>query len=372
MYSKKIIIYCLLPLICGCFSCKNQYEDPYFSGKIILVEDVVNKIDLLYPTEIILDGIYYGFPAVYDTLIFFCNPNYVENFYDVFNLKNGSYLGGYNPGGLGPDETLAVGPVFQFYKENNDLKTLLLAPNEKELLLWNISQSLQESKTVYDSIIPYDWISEHSSAYLYISVINENEILAYVPAAPKTMDGKTSTLPYYQLRTLYSNKLIRNYPIFKKCIKSVNSTDFFSSSDCLKPDKSKIVQVMRFVPQINIIDVTSGEVKGYRLDESVEWPFNEKNNDILEISTYYTGVQVTDQYIFALYSEGKNDVEKRPHMIYVYNWDGILIKKIDLKGEYVATMFLDPVNNLLYTSNQMYTYEESTNNIFYYDLNQVL
>lgn len=378
MYGKIRIKYCLLLLLCSCFSCENNYEDPYFIGEITVVKDAVKKTDILYPEKIVLNGAYYGSPAAYDSLLFFCNYKQTGCFFDVFNLKDGSLAGGFVPKGQGAGEVVAISPVYQFYKENDELKTLLFAPNERKLFLWNISQSLQRNETIYDAVIPYDWTLEHtstsgryktSSIYNNISVMNNEEILAYVPARSTTIEFTASTLPHYQLRTLYSNELIRNYPVFKEYIASVNSPRFFSSSDCLKPDKSKIAQAMYFMPQINIIDLASGEVKGYRLDKSVKWPFNDKNTDILETPAYYTALQVTDQYIFALYSEGKGSEAKRPHILHIYNWEGELIRKIDLKGEFVADMVIDPVNNLLYTSNQTYPYEDCTDNIFCYDLN---
>ena len=56
-----------------------------------------------------------------------------------------------NKGG-GPEEAAAFGPIFQFFKKGNDLKTLLFAPHEGKLFIWNITQSITQGSTIIDKV----------------------------------------------------------------------------------------------------------------------------------------------------------------------------------------------------------------------------
>jgi hypothetical protein len=335
-------------------ACDNNNDHDFFCGEIKSVIDTV-QIMQLPSNKIVLQGAYDGHPTAYDSLIFFCNWHLPDAYYSVFSLNSGKHLGNFFPKSDGYMQTLGVSGIFQFYKENDQLKTLLLAANDAELLIWNISKSLEQNKTICDSIIPYDWKTEHITAvYSNISYLNDRELLAYVPSTITSMDGRTATLPYWQKRTLYTNELIKNYTVFKKSVQNSLAGRLFNSQGCLKPDKSKIAQGMRYFAQINIIDIGSDNIVGYRIAGTPS--FSTFNKDREDIPVYYTGLQVNDQYIFALY----NHMES----IHVFNWDGILIRKLKLEDtEGALDMFLDQKNNFLYTINRF------TKCIYCYNLN---
>lgn len=80
-----------------------------------------------------------------------------------------------------------------------------------------------------------------------------------------------ATLPVYQKRTFDTNKLLESYSSYKKSIKnseaSILPESFFYSNDAFKPDGTKVVQAMVNLPQLNILDVETGQTVGYRMKE---------------------------------------------------------------------------------------------------------
>ena len=93
---------------------------------------------------------------------------------------------------------------------------------------------------------------------------------AYKPA--EYLNTNEATTPYYEKRTISTNELMQDYPIYKT--KSVQNNDvnernpvnlFFYTWDVMNPNGSKIVQVMKYLPQINILDVSTGNLTGYRM-----------------------------------------------------------------------------------------------------------
>lgn len=245
---------------------------------------------------------------------------------------------------------------------------MLFAPNESELLIWNITQSIKQGKTVLDKIIPYTWKMENEGAcYNPLFVLNKNIVLAKVGVIPIGNDD--ATLPIYQKRTVNTNKCLKKNSIYKQSIKNNESRimpeNFFYSNDAFKPDKTKIVQVMLHLPQLNIIDVQTGNIVGCRLEDNVDFSVFEGKK---EIKNYYARLHVDDDYIYVLYRGivlgGKDQIPKS-NTIYVFDWEGELVQKIALDHA-VNEMWVDMIRNKLYIT------EPITDDVFYCDLDTIL
>ena len=136
-------------------------------------------------------------------------------------------------------------------------------------------------------------------------------MLAKVQSVP--LGGGDATLPFYQQRTINTNKLLKNYSIYKK---SIINRD--SPNDACKPDGTKVVQAMLYLPQLNILDVETGQVVGFRMKGAPDFSIFEDEKDVYNI--YYIGVQADDNYIYALYwgkeSWGRFDT---PYVRFMYS-----------------------------------------------------
>jgi hypothetical protein len=328
-----------------------------FNGEIKTINDTVKTIFELEPHEIILDGITYGYPTVYDTLMFFYNfynNKLPDRYYSIFNLKTGKHIGDFCPKGQVPGEARTVSTIYQFYKENGELKTLLFAPHDFKIAIWNISASIAGNKTVWD-FVPYDWRKDRDEICAGITVrLNSKEFICQI--TPLCLDpGDTyctnSTVSHYEKRTLYSDSLIRKYMIFKQSLKHIYSNRLLGSWDCVKPDGSKVVQFMVYMWQINTIDIETGEVTAYRSREKFPG-FSYLANfpePYEQLPAYFIRAASNDKYIVALYCNGLKGgyVGSDNLVVYVFDWDCNLLKKVKLKSKITyENLALDNDNNL--------------------------
>lgn len=367
MNCTSIILYLLI--ICSCISCSQVNDtEKCFAGKISYVTNTL-PVKKLKPHKIEIEGIYQGPVVVYDSLLFYYPMNAsAANFYDIYNLKDGSLLGRFCNKGGGPAEVIALTTIAHFYKEDGDLKTLLYAGNEKKLLEWNISESLKQQKTVFDKIALYNWdVDNHNTVYSRIFRLHSDTLFTITPTLSLTLDLLTVSLPVYEKRTLSTNKCIHSYSVFLDTpqsddIKLLLPENFFSSIYGIKPDLSKVAQSLMYLHQINILDVNTGVVKGFRMEGSSD--FSVFKNNVNKVKSNYIDLAVSDNFIYALFlGVSINTPGKRAEtscQVHVYDWEGNFLHKIDLE-HYVDQIALDDVNNLLYgreyTSEQIYCYD---------------
>jgi hypothetical protein len=348
-------------------SCNNNKDSIYFNGDIQYIEDVSDVTNVTLKA-VPLYGTNYGFIAVYDTLMIFRNTKLPDRFFNIFNTETGEEIGEFCNRGSGPGEMFSVSGICCFFKEKNDLKTLLFAANEGKLFIWNISQSVKRGKTVIDATVSYKSRNEYGDvAYNVIYRQSEDMLLAHVQTTP--LNSLESTLPFYQKRTFYSDSLLQTYDIYKKSVRNtkanVNSGFFFSSNDAFKPDGSKIVQAMGNLAQINIIDTHTGQVTGYRIKDTPDFSFFETT--MSSGKSYYMRIQADNNYIYAPYwGKEKWGMREVPYIntIHVFDWNGKIIHKL-VTDHPVHEIWLDQVRNRLYTTNV------STDEVFYLDLNEL-
>lgn len=363
---NKLVFTALLSVII--ISCNKNDDNTYFNGEIRQIEDKVENEKKVVLTPLQLQGVNYGFIAVYDSLMFFMNPKLPDQFFNLFNVDTGKEIGTFHNKGQGPNEFIGLSPIFQFYIDDDDdeLKTLLFAPNEDKLLIWNISKTVKQRKTMIDTIVPYTWNEETKGAsYKYIFRLNKDKILTSVQSH-MTINDKMASLPFYQKRTIFSNELLKNYSIYKQAIRNdeaeIIPETFFASNEFLKPDGSKIVQAMLHLSQLNIMDIATGEVVGYRMKGSPNFSIFTKKNKPL--NKYHTRIQADDNYIYAAYwgkgQWGRYDIPF-VNTIHVFDWYGNLIQRI-ITDQPVGEMTLDAVRNRLYTT------DVGTDEVFYLEL----
>lgn len=132
----------------------------------------------------------------------------------------------------------------------------------------------------------------------------------------------------------------------------------------MKPDGSKIVQVMRHLPQINILDVSTGNLTGCRMKNSPDFSLLGTNMESMNV--YYNCVQADDNYIYTTYW-GEKPWDDRLgtelpvfNKIHVFDWNGKLLYKLTTDHSFFR-IWLDPVRKRLYTINL------NNDNVYYLD-----
>lgn len=361
---KYIIMFILSTLVL--FSCSgNQSDRDLFNGEIHYVKDesVISKDMVSH--QILLDGIYTGMIAVHDSLLVCWEPSYQSHFVNLFNVDTGKEIGHFCPQGQGPNEFSNTNPVYQFFKNGDDLVTLFDG-NLRSLAFWNITKSIQTNTTVYDTIM-----HEKGGLGLFFYYLPAGALLNVVSSS--FTDIGNATTPYCERRSLYSEEEVQRFPIYN--FESVSNQSaskpvgrFFNTWNALKPDGTKLVQAMSYLPQLNVIDTNTGQVIGYRLDDGTDYSLVQ--TEMKNLKRYYLSVQASDKYIYAAYwgkeSWGSNLGNSMPKFdqIHVFDWDGNLLYKLNTDRSYYI-IWLDTVRNRLYTR------DWNTDEIYYLDLNKL-
>lgn len=352
-------------------ACGNDNSDAIFNGKIHPVDDSRTVSRNVVSKSVVLHGDNTGMIAVYDSLLICWDPKYKDYFVDVFNVDTGREIGYFCKRGQGDREASSVGTVIQLFKRNGDLMTLLHAFAESKLFFWNISESVRMGETVYDTIVPYK-----TTPIFFPFYVGEDTLLAYKRNSEHNTQHQAMA-PYYEKRTVTTNRLLEELPIYKeKVLKNDNlSEEAFDLSrllytwDYLKPDGSKIVQVMQFLPQLNIIDVRSGQVTAYRLKEKPDYSsIFQKNME--DATIFYNHVCADDRYIYATYW-GKEPWNDRLgvtlptfNTIHIFSWQGELLYNLKTDRSFYR-VWNDPVRH------RLYTIDLNTDEVRYLDLKEL-
>lgn len=361
---EKSFFYILVLLVC--VSCQNS-DSKYFNGKIVVVENAIKKPLEISLRKITLNGSNFGEISVCDSLMFFLNPKLNDRFFNVFNVNSGEEIGTFCNKGGGPEEMTCLGPILQFIKKGEELKTLLFAPNEQKLFIWNITRSIEKNKTVMDEVVPYSWRQENGGEN-YNGIYMQDDSTLLVKVDPFIKNNGEHTLSYYQRRTFYSDELLENYTVFKQSIDNEDAfifpEAFFNSNDALKPDGTKVVQAMVHLPQLNVLNLETGEVVGYRLENGEDFSVFQGSKNL---KNHYIRVQVDDKYIYAVYfGENAWQLNEIPYvdMIHVFSWEGKLVQKIKTDID-IDKICLDRVKNRLYVT------RPQLDDVYYLDLDEV-
>lgn len=337
-----LIFFTILCSICACTS--NEFY--YLKSNYKLINDNVSeekiKGSLVQGSEN-YDAIKI---LVKDTLCFFYSWKNPHGFFSILNIKTGQELGTYCPKGRGPAESTGLGPIFEVYDECGSLRAEIQDVHKDRLFVWNISESLKEKMTIYDTIIPLERISRSSRLYVWRFRINDKNYFTCTSSTPFE-DINQIVTPEFALTSSCENSVIREFRIFTDSIISISGKrnwilpDFVLMECCLKPDKNKVAMGMSYYPQVNILDLRTEDFECFRLQSS-------PSISILKRIWYYASICCDDQYIYALYnaqdlSEPKD--ENLKSIIHVFDWNGQLIRKLAL-DQLFDQICLD--NNIIY------------------------
>jgi hypothetical protein len=220
-----------------------------------------------------------------------------------------------------------------------------------------------------DTVISYNPRDENGNVR-YKDILYQGKDMLLANRASSPLNEREATTPFYEQRTMYSDKLLRKYTVYKKDTVTVPKDAalipeaFFSSNDALKPDGSKIVLAMSKLPQLNVLDTHTGKVAGYRMKDGPGFSLFETGMNGWK--AYYIRVQADDNFIYASWwgkePWGINEIPPINTLL-MLDWQGNLINEF-IMDQPVHEIRLDPVRNRLYTTNM------ATDEVFYLDLNE--
>lgn len=325
-------------------------ESVFISGvKEISAPEKTEELDM---ERIKCDEIYSEYIAVYDSLIISSCPNAQDYFFYVADLNNNKLLGSFMKKGQGPKEYLSLAPIRRIEKKGDDICALTYEPTRRELLEWNISESIATGK---DSVVSLGFYEEPgdglSLTYNGIYMIGNNKYIGYLQGY-FLKNKNIQDLPKYWI--LKGEKAVPEEEIsfVKRKIENDQSIiaphSLFASVWSINPDNSKIVNAMKWLEQINIMDIKTGNSDSYRVKGSPgEGIFKTRMEDS---KLQYEDVVCNQNSIYALYigsEPSKYEKGMDGQWIHEYDWNGDFIAKYHLQNP-IVSLWLDSSSGILY------------------------
>lgn len=341
-------------------SCANSSDGRYFNGDIFLLNNDL-QLENLTGEQVILDGLYAGRMDVCDSLIFmqhFIYPNY---FISVFNHYTGKHLGNFIPKGNGPNEFVDISWIYQFFYEDGHLKGVLYSFSKKKIVIWDITESVQTGVTHLSQI---DFPKKESNITLGGYVFFENN--KYIVANIKQFDSPNQPNQTYHRIDFATQETKEKYSLYNTSID--NNDNVFQALYHHTPvahdiKGTKLVATMAILPQINILDIKTGKLNGFRMGSTYNF---ENIKDLRgEMKVHYLSVTADTRYIYALYVGKTTDLRAgfpNGHIIHIFDWNGKLLRKLCLDKE-AGHIGIDVNNHALLIKN------DQTDEIYKYYLN---
>lgn len=326
-----------------------QEKVTYFEGETFIVEDTLS-IDTLVGEKIEFDSVNNGLLSVCDSFLFFMSHRSRDYQFICFD-RDGHYIAKFAPKGRGSKEFLNLTPIIQRYEEQGEQKALLTAINEEKAVVFNITKSVRERKTVYDTIFSLKWRNKSTRSFVSLFWNARNNILAFKQPEQMNLKEHRYSLPQWYVIDPEKDEIVREYDLFKSFIynpvaKEMNE-QFFSSFNLLNEERTKIVMFMSMLPQINILDLQTGKLRGIRLSGYPD--FQDLATEDKTFREYYGFSAIDPDYIYALWLD-KDCTKIEPNkscFVYVFDWGGELKYKLYIP-ETINQIQVDAGSRLLY------------------------
>lgn len=324
------ILFCIVVCVFFIWGCDSKSS--YLNGDVIIVPDL-DVFDTLVGEKIEFDSINSGMISLCDSLVFFYNPRMPNYQYYCFNINTGKHICNFFPMGRGKGEFLNVTPIMQNYTENGEVKAPFVAMNEKKAGIFNITKSVKERTTVCDTVFHFGGQDKNKRPFSRFFKYNDSTFLVYQFGTRLNLEEHKYSLPQFLMINCYTGEINRTYDVYNEPalynpVAGDKNRSFYLSLNLMKPDKSKILIAMTLLPQINILDVETGIVKGVRIAGTPGFEY--LKGKVEDFKEYYLFSDADDRYIYALYAP-KSYIEPGVPtncMVHVFDWEGNFVYKL--------------------------------------------
>ncbi|MDR2286607.1 MAG: TolB-like 6-bladed beta-propeller domain-containing protein, partial [Prevotellaceae bacterium] len=333
---KKVIFIFFVLLV---FSCKEK--EKIFNGDIVIISSPAEGIPLS-GDELKLDGIYTEALGVYDSLIYFSSGLFGDYMTYVFNTKTGKHISSVARHGQGPDEFVALTSADQHYVDSSSIcEWSYYDYNKKECLLIDMANNSIKKRFSISKLK-----NERAFPFGRVFILSDSLLLAFNQGDDIYDEGILAP-PSYQIFNYLTNEEVAKYEIYNsfRYNKRLEPVLCLYSQDRMKPDRTKVAMGLHYLRQINIMDIETGKVTGYRVENTPDFDILTENS-AFEYVSYYLWTCVDDDYIFALLSNN----DKTSTVIDVFDWNGNFRKELVLDKGIInsSSIGIDPVNKYLY------------------------
>jgi hypothetical protein len=282
-----------------------------------------------------------------------------DTVFRVFKLPNMNYLGGFGTIGKGPNEFMT--PIVS---STNMFNAHLSVADMRSLKLIDLISGEQQINSVeYIKSISFPGIL---SPLNYAYIINDSIIYGLL------LSKSEKELIKYNIINKKITNIIDFPDIYPKLPEDFYPTLYLKQID-FAPDRSKFVFTYIQIPILRIYSINGDLIKQITYTDAPEQTrYSVSDGRLVNNSRYfyYQNVQVTNDYIFALYElrqfeEKKLKVLSKKEM-HVFDWNGNPILKINLK-EWISTYVISPDSRKIFFINPM-----KENYIYFSSLDSIL
>lgn len=356
----------ILALIFTGWLCGGCDSELYFlSEPYSYVDDV--EVVRKAPTRIITKGEDYnaGSMLVEENLCLLYTYRHPNFFYAIFDMESGEELGEFCRRGNGPMESTNIFPASEIYHKDGHILADLLDVAKERRMTWDITASLETGQTVYENIIPWKWRRMSGTLTTSLFRKSDSELITISITEPFEDIRKIAT-PRFMMRSSEDFSPIREYTVFRDTLAKYDDLGNWGPSSpfdgiyAMNPSRTRLAMAMLSYPQINILDIDTGELKCFRIEGSPKATTS-------KIIIYYSSICCDSKRIYALYrntdeelaffSNGKEGLN--PCQIHIFGWDGKLIERWQLD---------EFCHNICICGDKLYTIRYDTGIITEYDI----
>lgn len=292
-----------------------------------------------------------------DSLLVIITKNPSE-FISIVNTKNDSLIANICNEGRGPNEYIKPFSLKQ-YGKNKTGDQLLYVTNLIMIKPLNITRSILENKAVCENPIPIN--TRHIDPFLL------PQDTKFIKQQVTYNDPRENI--FYPPKYIFKNSSeTEEYNIYPDIIKNTSfpalPLSLYDGVIRIKPDLTKIVDVMGYLDIINIIDPQLKTCTG--IVEQDTYSFEDLSylsmDKVLKTVKYCVlDVSVTNEYIIVLYDgrnvdNADNQIEKLKPTLKIFNWEGDFLQGYQLS---------EPLHRIAYDETHKYIYGFDMEENFY-------
>lgn len=260
--------------------------------------------------------------------------------------KNEKYLAGLGVKGRGPGEFMQIPAIEDIEKTKLGFKFLVNDEIRKSLISIDLTASLDSDQLVIEN--RYTLPNELRGALDFMYGNEDTFIGVYDDRFDKQLDKKRGGFYYNAKTDTFHTFPLNNLEI--QPYEMISATNINARMPAISPTGSKVAIIMLHFPQLSILDVGSFATNSYLLDSNPpEVTFDLEAFKKGEVIEYYRYIDVTNNYIYLLYSGNRIKNDAGETRIQVIDWQGNPSNQYLIPAKYKLSMFVvDEKNKQFY------------------------
>lgn len=293
-----------------------------------------NEIIKLHAEDVKLDIYGVFFLHIIDSFLLAENEIGDDHFITIYDINDLTSHGRYINKGRANHEYQMLVTSKDYIVDSTGAKIWINVGPKRELILFNISKSISENRTVIDKEIKIN--NPRYKGICSMSYINDSLILGLNCGAA---DRQLITYNYLRDSALFSFNLYND--------KSLDLS-LFAGETRVKPDGTKWVNFLESFDQLNFYSFANNEAKSVSTSKR-PIDFNEiKNKEWADRKLYYSDIWCNNNLIIATYSYNSDD--HQCNELHFFNWEGDLLQIFSVDRKFVE-ITVDCNNNEIYLNN---------------------